>query len=185
MKKDVAYLEQVLTNYGFVVGALSGDVPQKQRESILNNFRTKNFLSLFAPMWQQEVSTFHVTHVIVFDHPDDHEVYVHRSGRTRAGRSGVAISLITPVEEIELKNGCRFWIQFSKMPPITEEQIAKKIRERTRIYLERHKRTLGQRSQERMRRYLPLVEELSQIEEDKELLAFLLDRYYWNQYGKN
>jgi hypothetical protein len=41
------------------------------------------------------------------------------------------------------------------MPPITEEQIAKKIRERTRIYLERHKRTLGQRSQERMRRYLP------------------------------
>ena len=36
-----------------------------------------------------------------------------------------------------------------------------------------------------MRRYLPLVEELAQIEEDKELLAFLLDRYYWEQYGKN
>lgn len=188
MKKDVAYLEQVLTNFGFVVGALSGDVPQKQRESILNDFRTKKLpILICTDVAARGIDVSHVTHVIVFDHPDDHEVYVHRSGRTaRAGRSGVAISLITPVEEIELqKTAADFGIQFSKMPPITEEQIAKKIRERTRIYLERHKRTLGQRSQERMRRYLPLVEELAQIEEDKELLAFLLDRYYWNQYGKN
>src|SRR5574344_810692 len=159
MKKDVAYLEQVLTNYGFVVGALSGDVPQKQRESILNDFRTKKLpILICTDVAARGIDVSHVTHVIVFDHPDDHEVYVHRSGRTaRAGRSGVAISLITP-----------------------EEEIDKKIRERTRIYLERHKRTLGQRSQERMRRYLPLVEELAQIEEDKELVAFLLDRYYWN-----
>ena len=164
------------------------DVPQKQRESILNDFRTKKLpILICTDVAARGIDVSHVTHVIVFDHPDDHEVYVHRSGRTaRAGRSGVAISLITPVEEIELqKTAADFGIQFSKMPPITEEQIAKKIRERTRIYLERHKRTLGQRSQERMRRYLPLVEELAQIEEDKELLAFLLDRYYWEQYGKN
>lgn len=187
MKKDVAYLEQVLSNFGFNVGALSGDVPQKQREKTLDDFRSKKVpILICTDVAARGIDVSHVTHVIVFDHPDDHEIYVHRSGRTaRAGRSGVAISLITPVEEIELlKTAADFSIQFIKMPPIGEEVIAKKIRERTRTYLEREKRSLGQRSQERMRRYLPLVEELAQIEEDKELLAFLLDRYYWDQYAK-
>lgn len=187
MKKDVAYLDQVLSNYGFKVGALSGDVPQKQREKTLDDFRSKKVpILICTDVAARGIDVSHVTHVIVFDHPDDHEIYVHRSGRTaRAGRSGVAISLITPVEEIELlKTAADFSIQFVKMPPIAEEHIAKKIRERTRTYLEREKRTLGQRSQERMRRYLPLVEELAKIEEDKELLAFLLDRYYWDQYAK-
>lgn len=187
MKKDVAYLDQVLSNYGFKVGALSGDVPQKQREKTLDDFRSKKVpILICTDVAARGIDVSHVTHVIVFDHPDDHEIYVHRSGRTaRAGRSGVAISLITPVEEIELlKTAADFSIQFVKMPPIAEEHISKKIRERTRTYLEREKRTLGQRSQERMRRYLPLVEELAKIEEDKELLAFLLDRYYWDQYAK-
>ena len=185
-KKDVAYLDQVLSNYGFKVGALSGDVPQKQREKTLDDFRSKKVpILICTDVAARGIDVSHVTHVIVFDHPDDHEIYVHRSGRTaRAGRSGVAISLITPVEEIELlKTAADFSIQFVKMPPIAEEHISKKIRERTRTYLEREKRSLGQRSQERMRRYLPLVEELAKIEEDKELLAFLLDRYYWDQYA--
>jgi ATP-dependent RNA helicase DeaD len=41
MKRDVSYLEQVLTNYGFHVGALSGDITQKLREKTLNDFALK------------------------------------------------------------------------------------------------------------------------------------------------
>ncbi|NLO23876.1 MAG: DEAD/DEAH box helicase [Fibrobacter sp.] len=188
MKKDVVYLEQVLSNYGFTVGALSGDVPQKTREKTLQNFRNKKLpILICTDVAARGIDVSHVTHVIVFDHPEDHEIYVHRSGRTaRAGRSGLAISLITPVEEIELhKTAADFGIQFIKMPPITEAIIAQKTQERTRVLLERHKRALGQRSQERMRRYLGLVDELAKLEEDKELLAYLLDRFYWESKAKH
>ena len=183
MKRDVAYLEQVLTNYGFVVGALSGDVAQNNRERILKEFRNKKLnILICTDVAARGIDVSHVSHVIVHDHPDDHEVYVHRSGRTaRAGRSGVAISLITKVEEIELqKTAADFGISFIKMPPIDEEALASRIRQRTIAVLEREKRVLGQKTRERLRRYLPLVEQLAGVEEERELLAYLLDRYYWH-----
>ena len=132
------------------------------------------------------IDVTHVTHVIIYDHPDDHEVYVHRSGRTaRAGRSGVAISLITPVEEIELqKTAVDFGIQFIKMPAITEEELANRIRQRAAAELDREKRVLGQMKKERLRRFLPLVDELASNPEDKEVLAYLLDKFYWKEDDK-
>lgn len=183
MKKDVAYLEQVLTNYGFVVGALSGDVAQKNRERILKSFREKEInILICTDVAARGIDVSHVTHVIVFDHPDDHEIYVHRSGRTaRAGRSGVAVSLVTKVEEIEIaKTSADFSINFIKMPPIDEEALASRIRQRTVAVLEREKRVLGQKTRERLKRYIPLVEQLAGVDEEKELLAYLLDRYYWH-----
>ena len=130
------------------------------------------------------IDVTHVTHVIIYDHPDDHEIYVHRSGRTaRAGRSGVAISLITPVEEIELqKTAVDFGIQFIKMPAISEEELANRIRQRAVAELDREKRILGQMKKERLRRFLPLVDELVSNSEDKEVLAYLLDKFYWKEY---
>lgn len=183
MKKDVAYLEQVLSNYGFVVGALSGDVAQKNRERILKQFRDKELnILICTDVAARGIDVSHVSHVIVFDHPDDHEVYVHRSGRTaRAGRSGVCVSLITKVEEIEIqKTAADFGINFVKMPPIDEEALASRVRQRTIAVLEREKRVLGQKARERIRRYVPLVEQLASVDEEKELLAYLLDRYYWH-----
>jgi ATP-dependent RNA helicase DeaD len=45
-----------------------------------------------------------VSHVINYDLPEDPEIYVHRIGRTaRAGRSGVALTLVTPRERRNLK----------------------------------------------------------------------------------
>lgn len=187
MKRDVSYLEQVLSNYGFKVGALSGDISQKQREETLDAFRKKRLnILICTDVAARGIDVTHVTHVIIYDHPDDHEVYVHRSGRTaRAGRSGVAISLITPVEEIELqKTAVDFGIQFIKMPAITEEELANRIRQRTAAELDREKRVLGQMKKERLRRFLPLVDELTTNPEDKEVLAYLLDQFYWKEYEK-
>ena len=182
MKKDVAYLEQVLRDYGFHAQALSGDISQKERELVLGAFRENKLkLLICTDVAARGIDVSHVTHVIVYDHPSDHEIYVHRSGRTaRAGRSGLSISIITPVEEIEIqKTAADFGINFIKMPPINEEELASRIRQRAEAKLDRERRFLGQKQNERMRRYIPMVEELSQNPEGKELLAYLLDSYYW------
>jgi len=183
MKRDVAYLEEFLRNYGFKVGALSGDIEQRQREKILKSFRDKELAILIATdVAARGIDVTHVSHVIIHDFPDDHEVYVHRSGRTaRAGRSGVAITLATTVEEIEIhKTAADFGIQFIKMQPLDEEAMGSRIRQRTMAILEREKRVLSQKARDRIKRYVPLVEQLAGLEEERELLAYLLDRYYWH-----
>jgi ATP-dependent RNA helicase DeaD len=181
-KKEIAYLEQVLKDYGFAVKALSGDIAQKEREAVLSEFRENKLkLLICTDVAARGIDVTHVSHVIVYDHPGDREVYVHRSGRTaRAGRSGLAISLITPVEETEIqKTAADFGINFIKMPPINEDELASRVRQRAEAKLDRERRFLGQKQTERMRRYLPMVEELSQSPEGKELLAYLLDLHYW------
>lgn len=181
MKRDVSYLEQVLLNNGFNVAALSGDVPQKQREKTLDDFRSKKVnILICTDVAARGIDVSHVTHVLVYDHPEDHEVYVHRSGRTaRAGKSGVAISLITQVEEIELKKtAADFGINFKKMEPLTEEMLGERVRERLANELEREKRNIKPLERNRFGRYYPLIEEMCKSEEQKQILAHLLDGYY-------
>ena len=185
-KADVNYLEQVLSGYGFNVGALSGDVAQNMREKTLNAFRDKKLKILICTdVAARGIDVDHVTHVIVYDHPDDHEVYVHRSGRTaRAGRSGLCISLITPVEEIEIKQtAADFGINFIKMEPLSNEEIAKKVSERTRLQLEEVRKHFGgQKATERISRMIPLVKELANGNEDEQmLLAYLVDKFAWKK----
>ena len=185
-KSDVSYLEQVLSGYGFQVGALSGDVAQSMREKTLNAFRDKKIRILICTdVAARGIDVDHVTHVLVYDHPADHEVYVHRSGRTaRAGKSGLCISLITPVEEIDLKQtAADFGINFIKMEPLTNEEIAKKVSERTRARLEEVRKHFGgQKATERISRMLPLVKELASGTEDEQmLLAYLVDKFAWKK----
>lgn len=80
---------------GHRAGLLTGDVPQKKRLKILDQF-TKGELD-FLVATDVAARGLHipsVTHVFNYDLPDDAEDYVHRIGRTgRAGESGLAISL--------------------------------------------------------------------------------------------
>lgn len=185
-KCDVSYLEQVLSGYGFEVGALSGDVAQNLREKTLNAFRDKKIRILICTdVAARGIDVDHVTHVIVYDHPADHEVYVHRSGRTaRAGKSGLCVSLITPVEEIDLKQtAVDFGINFIKMDPLTNEEVAKKVSERARLKLEKEQNHFGgQKAKERISHFIPLAKQLANGTEDEQmLLAWLLDRYVWKK----
>lgn len=76
------------------VGLLTGDVNQRKRLSILENFAKGNLDFLVATdVAARGLHIPEVTHVYNFDLPDDREDYVHRIGRTgRAGASGHAIS---------------------------------------------------------------------------------------------
>ncbi|HCH00598.1 MAG TPA: ATP-dependent RNA helicase RhlB [Vibrio sp.] len=79
---------------GHRVGLLTGDVPQKKRERILEEFTRGDVDFLVATdVAARGLHIPAVTHVYNFDLPDDCEDYVHRIGRTgRAGASGKSIS---------------------------------------------------------------------------------------------
>ncbi len=76
------------------VGLLSGDVPQKKRLNILQDFDKGHLDILVATdVAARGLHIDKVSHVYNYDLPDDAEDYVHRIGRTgRAGKSGHAIS---------------------------------------------------------------------------------------------
>jgi ATP-dependent RNA helicase RhlB len=79
---------------GHRVGLLTGDVPQKKREKILEQFTKGEVDFLVATdVAARGLHIPQVTHVFNYDLPDDSEDYVHRIGRTgRAGESGSSIS---------------------------------------------------------------------------------------------
>ncbi len=79
---------------GHRVGMLTGDVIQKKRLKILDDFTSGKLDILVATdVAARGLHIPKVSHVFNFDLPDDCEDYVHRIGRTgRAGESGKAIS---------------------------------------------------------------------------------------------
>lgn len=80
---------------GHRAGLLTGDVAQRKRQRILNDFIKGNIDILVATdVAARGLHIPAVTHVFNYDLPDDCEDYVHRIGRTgRAGASGYSISL--------------------------------------------------------------------------------------------
>lgn len=93
-KHDCEKVNAWLEADGHRVGLLSGDVHQKKRLSILEDFTSGNLDVLVATdVAARGLHIEKVTHVFNYDLPDDAEDYVHRIGRTgRAGQTGKAIS---------------------------------------------------------------------------------------------
>lgn len=87
-------LDDYLNLNGIEASVISGDVPQKKREKILQRFKEGDLPVLIATdVAARGLHIPDVTHVFNFDLPEDPEDYVHRIGRTaRAGAEGDAIS---------------------------------------------------------------------------------------------
>ena len=83
-----------LEGNGWRAGLLSGDVPQRKRQQLLQQFEQGQFPFLVATdVAARGLHIPAVTHVFNYDLPQDAEDYVHRIGRTaRAGATGSAIS---------------------------------------------------------------------------------------------
>ncbi|MDB9743899.1 DEAD/DEAH box helicase [Fibrobacterales bacterium] len=187
MKRDVHYLEEFLLQNGYQVGALSGDVTQARRQKTLKAFRDKKLKVLIATdVAARGIDVSHVTHVLLHDHPEDNEVYIHRAGRTaRAGKSGKAISIVTPVEEITIKKTAeKFDLHFIKAPMPTDEEVEKKICDRLLVHLEHKYKDLTPVVKRRVSRFNFLADFLHQTESQKELLAMILEDYYRQRGGE-
>jgi len=92
-----AFVERVaraLEKAGYRVGVLSGDVPQKKRESLLKKFQAGQLEILVATdVAARGLHIDGIKYVYNYDLPFDAEDYVHRIGRTaRLGEEGDAIS---------------------------------------------------------------------------------------------
>jgi ATP-dependent RNA helicase DeaD len=85
---------------------LNGDLSQESRERTLNRFRQNQVKVLVATdVAARGLDIDDISHVFNFDLPEDPEIYVHRIGRTgRAGKTGIAISLVAPREKRLLKD---------------------------------------------------------------------------------
>ena len=87
-----------LSRLGFAAEEISGELSQAQRTAVLGRFKNQDIRILCATdVAARGLDIDHVSHVFNVDLPHDPEAYVHRVGRTgRAGRDGIALSLVTP-----------------------------------------------------------------------------------------
>jgi ATP-dependent RNA helicase DeaD len=103
---EVDDLAEALSGRGRDAAALHGGLAQEQRDRIMGRFRDGALDVLVATdVAARGLDIEHVTHVVNYDVPSSPDTYVHRIGRTgRAGREGVAITLVEPREHRLLRD---------------------------------------------------------------------------------
>jgi ATP-dependent RNA helicase RhlB len=104
-REEARRLEDRLGRNGWQARALTGDVDQKKRLRILNDFKEGLLPILVATdVASRGLHIEGVSHVVNWDMPQDAEDYVHRIGRTaRAGAAGKAISLVDEAGALALE----------------------------------------------------------------------------------
>ncbi len=128
-------LADKLTARGFAAAAINGDLPQAQRERVIDKLKNGQLDILVATdVAARGLDVERITHVVNYDLPNDAESYVHRIGRTgRAGRHGEAILFATPRERGWLKvieRSTRQTLEEMKLPSIeavNDRRISKLI----------------------------------------------------------
>ena len=127
-KRRVDELSSALIAKGYLAEGLHGDITQSKRLEILRKFKNNSLQILVATdVAARGIDISDVTHVYNFDIPQDTESYTHRIGRTgRAGKSGVAVTFLNPIEmpylkDIEDSRGERM----KMLRPYTQEEVKK------------------------------------------------------------
>ncbi|MEF3402608.1 DEAD/DEAH box helicase [Agromyces sp. CCNWLW203] len=113
-------LAEKLRARGYSAAAINGDIAQVQRERTVNQLKSGKLDILVATdVAARGLDVERISHVVNFDIPTDSEPYVHRIGRTgRAGRTGDAISFVTPRERSLLAR-----IEKATRQPIVQMQL--------------------------------------------------------------
>jgi ATP-dependent RNA helicase RhlE len=104
-RRGAERLSHILEARSHKVNRIHADRTQPQREAALRGFKDGQTRVLVATdIAARGIDVDSISHVINYDVPAAPEDYVHRIGRTgRAGNRGRAITLVTPVEELNMR----------------------------------------------------------------------------------
>lgn len=112
-RQKVDWLAGKMRSDGFTVSSVHGQVEQREREQLMEQFRSlETRVLICTDIWARGIDVHTVNLVVNYDLPVDRnnrkfinkEVYLHRVGRSgRYERKGVAVSLVTRKEREALK----------------------------------------------------------------------------------
>lgn len=180
-KANVHYVTGVLQGFGYNADELSSDLSQARREEVLGRLRKGEIRFLVATdVAARGIDIPELSHVFLYEPPEDQESYIHRAGRTgRAGAAGTAISIVDVMERLELQRIAKHYkIEIRQRPVPTDDDVSSAVGMRMTTMLEARYRNLTGLQRERARRLLPLIRNMAADEELLNLLAMLLDNSY-------
>lgn len=124
-KREADALSTTLTSRGYASKALHGDMEQRLRNDTISSFKKGQIDLLVATdVAARGLDISDVSHVFNYHIPFDPQSYIHRIGRTgRAGKKGLAITLVTPLEFKELSRIMKVSgapIKYKEIPTIDE-----------------------------------------------------------------
>jgi ATP-dependent RNA helicase len=118
-KKTVEWLTNKMRLHNFTVSMMHGDMPQKERDKIMQEFRAGQSRVLIATdIWGRGLDVQQVSLVVNYDLPINREMYIHRIGRAgRFERKGVAINFVKNEDVKILRNIEQYYAtQIDEMP---------------------------------------------------------------------
>ncbi len=180
-KATVHFVTAVLQGFGFNADELSADLSQTRREDVLSRLRNGAIRFLVATdVAARGIDIPELSHVFLYEPPDDRESYIHRAGRTgRAGAAGEVISLVDIMEKMELQRIAKYFkVPLVQYAAPTDDAVAQAVGMRVTALLEARFRQLNGLERERMKRFELLVQTLGNDPEQLHLLTLLLDDCY-------
>jgi superfamily II DNA/RNA helicase len=156
----------VLQRFGYDADQISSDLTQMARDRVMERIRHGSLRFLVATdVAARGIDLPELSHVILYDPPEDPEAYIHRAGRTgRAGSSGAAISLVNSLEKSSLQRiAKRYAIDLQEAQLPTDEDVERVVSERVIALLEARLRSRDKLKSERMQRFLPLAHQLKRM----------------------
>jgi len=118
-RRKVDWLTDKMRTRDFTVSSTHGDISMKERDIILNEFRTGSSRVLITTdLLARGIDVQQVSLVINYDLPRNLENYLHRIGRSgRFGRKGVAINFVSQDDVRALRELEQFYnTQIEEMP---------------------------------------------------------------------
>lgn len=99
-KAGTQNLTNQLKEEGFSVGALEGDMQQRDREKVMRAFKNESLQYLISTdVSARGIDVSGLEFVLHHQLPEQLEYYTHRSGRTaRAGKTGISLAFVLPNE---------------------------------------------------------------------------------------
>ncbi len=129
-KREVDEVSGKLQQAGYSAGAIHGDFTQSHRDEMMGKFKKGDIDILVATdVAARGLDIPDVSHVVNYSIPQNPDGYIHRIGRTgRMGKSGIAITFVTPREFRQLRLielSAKTKIKKAKLPTMADVKKAR------------------------------------------------------------